>query len=151
MAESIVTNVVVPIDFPYNYRVGIYLEKYIRGLAEKKILGIKCPGCGKVVVPPRKLCGACNRVMEEWVEVGPEGTVESYTVGHVKLNKGLMEPCDPPQMLAMIKLDGATSLLVAEIKGMEPDGLKDGLRVRPVFKDPPTDSLEDLEYFEPAG
>jgi len=151
MAKSIVTNVVVPIDFPYNYRVGQYLEKYIQGLAEKKILGIKCPGCGKVVVPPRKICGTCNRVMEEWVEVGPEGTVESYTVGHVKLDKGKVETCDPPRLIAMIKLEGATSLLVAEVRGVEPGDLKDGLKVRAVFKEPPTDSLEDLDYFEPVG
>lgn len=150
MSESVVTNVVVPMNFPYNYRVGQYIETYILGLAEGKIMGVKCPGCGKVLVPPRKICGACDRVMEEWVEVGPEGTVENYTVGHVKLNLGEVERLDTPVLLALIKLDGADSLLAGEVRGIEPEKLGDGLRVRAVFKDPAEDNLSDLEYFEPT-
>lgn len=148
--RSVAANVVVPIDFPYNYRVGAYLEKYIQGLGQGKIYGIKCPGCGKVVVPPRKICGACNEIMEDYVEVGPEGTVEDYTVGHVKINLGQLEPVDPPQIIGLVKLEGADSLLAALIKGVEPGDLGEGLRVRAVFKDPPKDSLEDLDYFEPV-
>lgn len=113
--------------------------------------GGKVRGCGKVVVPPRKICGKCNRLMDEWVEVGPEGTVENYTVGHVTLNKGLIEPADPPVMLALIKLDGATSLLAGEVRGVEQADLKSGLRVKAAFADPAENSLADLDHFEPAG
>lgn len=149
--ENVVTNVIVPIDFAYSYRVGQYLEKYIRGLGQKKLLGIKCPDCGKVVVPPRKICGACDSIMEEWVEVGPEGTVENYTVGHIKLNKGLVEKADPPTIIALIKLDGASVPLAGVLRGMEPGEVENGSRVRAVFKDPPEESLFDLDHFEPAG
>jgi uncharacterized OB-fold protein len=150
-AERLVVDVQVPLDYTYNYRVGPYLEKYIKGLGEKKVLGVKCPGCSKVAVPPRKICGTCNKVMDEWVEVGPEGTVENFTIGHVKLDRGAVEKLDPPQLLAMIKLDGATVPLMGEIKGLEPAGLEKGLRVKAVFKDPAEDSVADLSHFEPAG
>lgn len=149
--EKLVVDVQVPVDYTYNYRIGPYLERYIKGLGEKKILGVTCPECSKVTVPPRKICGACNRVLDEWVEVGPAGTVENYTVGHVKINKGLVEKLDSPQLLAMIKLDGATVPLLGEIKGIEPTELKKGLRVKAVFKDPPEDSLSDLSHFEAEG
>jgi hypothetical protein len=149
--ERIVVNAAVPLDFTYNYRVGPYLETYIQELGGNKIMAVKCGGCGKVVVPPRKICGECNRLMDEWVEVGPEGTVENYTVGHVTLSKGLIEPADPPVMLALIKLDGATSLLASEVRGVEQADLKSGLRVKAVFADPAENSLADLDHFEPAG
>jgi hypothetical protein len=149
--KRIIANVVVPLDYTYNYRVGSYLERYIEELGGKKIMAVKCKGCSRVVVPPRKICGVCNRVMDEWVEVGPEGTIENYTVGHVTLSKGLLEPVDPPVTLALIKLDGATSLLAGEVKGVEQADLKNGLRVRAVFADPAENGLADLDHFEPAG
>lgn len=147
----VIANAVVPLDFTYNYRVGPYIERYIKGFGDKKILGVKCSGCSKVFVPPRKICGTCNRIMDEWVEVGPEGTVENYTVGHVTLNKGLVEEAETPVLLALVKLDGATGLLAGEVRGLEPAGLKSGVRVRAVFKDPAEDSLLDLDHFEPAS
>lgn len=149
--ERVIAQVMVPMDFTYNYRVGPYLEKYIQGLGQKKILGVKCPGCSRVVVPPRKICGTCNRIMDEWVEVGPEGTIENFTVGHVKLDKGAVEPVDSPVMLALIKLNGATALLPGEVRGIDPGELKNGLRVKAVFKDPSEDSLSDLDHFEPVA
>jgi uncharacterized OB-fold protein len=69
----------------------------------------------------------------------------------VKINKGLVEKLDSPQLLAMIKLDGATVPLLAEVKSIEPTELKNGLRVKAVFKDPPEDGLTDLSHFEPEG
>ena len=149
--ERIVANAVVPLDFTYNYRVGQYVERYIKGLGQKKIMGVKCPGDASVVVPPRKYCGRCNAIMDEWVEVGPEGTVENFTVGHVNLNRGAVEKADTEYVIALIKLDGATSLLPARVQGVSPTNVEVGMRVKAVFKDPAEDSLEDLSHFEPAG
>ena len=149
--ERIVANAVVPLDFTYNYRVGQYVERYIKGLGQKKIMGVKCPGDSSVIVPPRKYCGRCNEIMNEWVEVGPEGTVENFTVGHVNLNKGAVEKADTEYVVALIKLDGATSLLPAKVQGVSPVDVEVGMRVKAVFKNPAEDSLEDLSHFEPAG
>ncbi|PKQ28349.1 MAG: hypothetical protein CVT63_03295 [Candidatus Anoxymicrobium japonicum] len=148
--ERIVANVVAPLDFTYNYRVGQYIERYIKGLGQKKILGVKCPGDGAIVVPPRKYCGKCNSIMTEWVELGTGGTIENYTIGHVTMNKGLLENADAPSVLALIKLDGATSLLPAEVKDIAPADVRVGMRVKAVFKDSPEDSLADLSHFEPV-
>ncbi|MBU1671220.1 MAG: Zn-ribbon domain-containing OB-fold protein [Actinobacteria bacterium] len=150
--ERIVTTSVVPLDFTYNYRVGPYLENYIQGLGRKKILGSKCPDCGKVVVPPRKVCGLCNAIMdaEGLVECGPEGTVDNFTVGHVAVVKGLIEKLDVPQVLAMVVLDGASVPLLAELKGVEPSAVARGMKVKAVFRDPTENDLSDLSHFEPV-
>ena len=149
--EMVVANVVVPLDFTYEYRVGPYIERYIKGLGEKKILGTRCGCDGSVVVPPRKVCGRCNEVMDEYVEVGPEGTVENFTIGHVRLDKGLVEKADREYVVGLVKLDGATSLLPALVGGVSPSDVRKGMRVRAVFKDPAEDSLADLVHFEPVG
>src|SRR5674476_537783 len=133
--ERIVATAVVPLDFTYNYRVGQYVERYIKGLGQKKIMGVKCPGDSSVVVPPRKYCGRCNAIMDEWVEVGPEGTVENFTVGHVNLNKGAVEKADTEYVVALIKLDGASSLLPGKVQGVSPTDVELGMRVKAVFKD----------------
>ncbi len=148
--EQQIINSVVPLDFPYNYRVGIPLEKYIRGLAEGKLWAVTCPGCKKVVTPPRTICGICNKEMNEWVEVGPEGTVENYTIGYVTLDKGAVQDAGEPTLIGMIKLDGATSLLPGIITGMKPEELTLGARVRAVFKAEPEGTVQDLDHFEPV-
>jgi hypothetical protein len=140
----------VPMDFVYNYRVGSYVERYLGGFAEKKILGSKCPGCSKVAVPPRMYCGVCNKKMEEIVEISQEGTLENFTVGHVVLEKGQLSPAKKPYILGLIKLDGASSLLLAKVEGVSPAQVKAGLRVKAVWKDQVEGDYGDLDHFEPV-
>ena len=77
----------VPLTFMYNYRAGAYLERYLQGLTEKKILGVRCPQCKRVLLPPRSACGSCSTRPEEWVEVDSSGTLENFTVAHVTIEK----------------------------------------------------------------
>ena len=140
----------VPLTFGYKYRVGAWLDRYIDGLAEKKILGVKCPSCGRVIVPPRSVCGICYKKPTEWVEVGPEGELKNFTIGYVKLDAGEIKDADEPYVIGMIKLDGADSLLTALVKGVEPENLKVGLRLRAVFADEPKGVVNDLTHFEPV-
>ncbi len=141
---------VVPMDFTYNYRVGPYITRYLDGFKEKKILGSKCPGCSLVAVPPRKFCGVCNKVMEEMVEVSQEGTLENFTVGHVTIEKGKLSPADAPYVLGLVKLDGATSALLAKVEGVSPAEVKTGMKVKAVWKDPVEGDYGDLDHFEPV-
>lgn len=141
---------VVPMDFTYNYRIGPHITRYLDGFKEKKILGSKCPECSLVAVPPRKYCGVCNKVMTEEVEVGQEGTLENFTVGHVVLEKGALKPADVPYVLGMIKLEGGTSLLLARVEGVSPADVKMGMKVKAVWKDPVAGDYDDLDHFEPA-
>jgi len=140
----------VPLTFVYNYRVGASMERYLQGLAERKILGVRCPGCGRVLVPPRSACGRCAARPDEWVEVGPAGTLETFTVAHVTVEKGEVRDLDAPVIVGMIRLDGADSLLTARVRGVPHAECRVGRRVRAVWKEAPAGNLHDLVGFEPA-
>ncbi len=140
----------VPLTFMYNYRVGAFLEKYIQGLSEKKILGVRCPECKRVLLPPRSSCGSCSAKPAEWVDVKPEGVLVNFTVAHVNIEKGEVKDLEAPEIIGMIRLEGADSLLTAKVQGVPPDACEAGLRLRAVWKDPPEGTLLDLDHFEPV-
>lgn len=140
----------IPMDFTYNYRIGPYMTRYLEGFKERKILGSRCPGCRKIAVPPRKYCGVCNKVMEEFVELPQEGTLENFTVGHVVLEKGALKPAEAPYLLGLIRLDENASLLLARVEGLEPAEARQGLRVKAVWKDQVEGDYGDLDHFAPA-
>jgi uncharacterized protein len=140
----------VPLDFVYNYRVGTYIERYLEGFKEKKILASRCGDCGKVAVPPRMYCGPCNGRMEELLEVSQQGSLENFTIGHVLLEKGAVKAAPSPYMLGLIKLDGADSLLLARVEGVNAGAGALGMRVRAVWKDEVGGDYNDLDHFEPA-
>jgi len=141
---------VVPMDFTYNYRVGGYIERYLDAFKDKKILGVKCPSCGKVFVPPRMFCGACNKKLDDFVELSQEGTLENFTVGHVTIEKGQVKAAESPYILGMIKLEGADSLLLARVEGVSTGEVEKGMRVKAAWKDKVEGGYLDLDHFEPA-
>ena len=66
---------------PYRTTVGATGSKFLVELRDnKRIMGIKCPQCGSVYVPPRLSCPGCFSKMDEWVELNGKGTISSYTV-----------------------------------------------------------------------
>lgn len=140
----------VPMDFQYNNRVGPCIQKLLDGFGEKKIYGSRCPSCGKVVVPPRTVCGACNAKMEGFVEVAQEGILRSFTVGHVYLEKGQIMKADSPYVIGLVELDGVDSLFLARISGVEPSEVKEGMRVKAAWKDQVQGDYADLDHFRPA-
>lgn len=141
---------VAPLDFTYNYRVGSCLQRYIDALKGKKIIGAKCPQCGRVVVPPRKYCGECNKVRDEYVELSQEGTLENFTIGHVTLDKGRLNEADSPYIVGMIRLDGADNLLVGKVAGVSAGDVKAGMRLKAAWKDKTEGDYSDLDHFEPV-
>ena len=68
---------------PFNWSIGKHGSKFLAEIRDnKKIFGVRCPKCGKVYVPIRKVCGDCFIPMEELVELSGKGSVYmsvSYT------------------------------------------------------------------------
>ena len=145
-----IVNTIVPLTFMYNYRVGKSMDKYLKGLAGGKILGVRCEKCKRVIVPPRTMCGRCNVEMKEWVDVSQEGTLRNFTVGRVKIENGEIAALTEPQIIGMVKLENADSLLCAEIKGIPEGDLKAGIRVKAAWKEKRDGSVRDLDCFTPA-
>ena len=147
--EHHITQTMVPLSFEYKYHVGQAMERFLAALSEGKILGVKCPGCGRVVVPPRQVCGACNVEMTEWVEVGREGTLENYTVARVVIKDGEIADAPAPYVIGQIRLDGADSLLTAKVEAADLESLAVGMRVRAIFAAQPKGTVHDLDHFDP--
>ncbi len=138
----------VPITFLYKNRVGQFLEKYLDGLKEKKILGIQCPNCKKVYVPPRSVCGRCHKSMDNFVELEQYGTLENFTIAYVNIDNGEFKDTSP-YIIGMIKLSNADSLFSAVVKVNSIKDVKTGMKVKAVWSDTTKGNYNDLSHFEP--
>ena len=135
------------IKVPYKHTAGAYVEKFLTEIGKNnKIYGVKCPKCKKVSVPPKMICFECYEKMEEWVELGNQGTVKGFTV--ITHSTPVM-PLEPPYAYGIIRLDGADTDFVHIINESDPEKLKIGMRVRAVFKEKPSKTILDIEYFIP--
>ena len=114
----------------------------------KTIMGIKCPSCKKVYVPPRLHCPACFVKMSEWVKLSGKGTLETFTI--VRYPEPYM-PKEPPFAYGVIKLDGADTGLVHLLGGVELNKIKVGMKLEPVFKEKREGSILDIEHFKPSA
>jgi|WetSurMetagenome_2_1015567.scaffolds.fasta_scaffold739614_1 uncharacterized protein len=50
------------------------------GARAGKLLGLKCPGCGTVTCPPRKVCSGCGSENLDIIELSKKGEIISFTV-----------------------------------------------------------------------
>lgn len=52
--QARVTGVVTPVQLDYTYAASAEESRFLRGLAEGKVRGQRCPECEKVYVPPSR-------------------------------------------------------------------------------------------------
>ncbi len=132
------------------YTVGIAGERFFRTLKEKgEFTGTRCDGCGIVYVPGRIFCERCLLDLTEWVKIGPRGTLESWTMVYVGLDGKRLKN---PEMVGLIKLDGATTFLVHRLGNVKPAELCIGMRVTPLLKPKAKreGAITDILYFQPV-
>ena len=137
------------LEVPYRYFAGEFCSKFLVSLRDQgKILGCKCPKCGKVFIPPRSNCEQCFVKITDWVEIGPKGKVASFTVVRYKEP---YQPMEPPYVMALIRLQGADSDLTHLLGEVDPAQVKIGMEVEPVFSDSRKASILDIKYFKPVS
>lgn len=134
---------------PYSYFAGRLGSTFITTLRDKKkIMGVRCNKCKKVFVPPRQTCERCfEDIRNNWVDLKNTGEVSNFTVVRYD-DKHL--PRKAPFILAMIKLDGADTPMTHILEGVSPEDVKIGMRVEAVFAKQTTNTLLDIDHFEPA-
>lgn len=138
-------------EIEYRYAMGPYASKFFDGLREKKILGIRCPSCKRVLLPPRAFCDRCFIETKDWVQVSDMGIIESFIIVYRKFY-GLP---DPPYALGLIKLKGADEGILHFICGIDLSKpqealkkLKIGAKVRAVWSEKRVGSILDIKCFE---
>jgi uncharacterized OB-fold protein len=103
-------------------------------LAQGRIIGHKCPECGKVYMPPRGYCPLCvvETTEADEVEVANVGTITTFSVITPLQYQGQEETEDYVQ--ATLLLDGAdTTIMVMRMDGIAIGDVRMGMRVRAVF------------------
>ncbi|WP_285559961.1 Zn-ribbon domain-containing OB-fold protein [Actinoplanes regularis] len=144
-----VTVMTTPIRLSYTHTTSADESRYLRALAEGRLLGQRCPVCHKVYVPPR-VCPADGVPTQEEVTVHDHGTVTTFCVVNVPFAGQRLEP---PYVVAQILLDGADIPIPHLIVGLPAGQVRMGMRVAAVWRDPQswTTTPENIAHFRPTG
>jgi uncharacterized OB-fold protein len=138
------------VHLEYTYEPGLATSAFLRAIAERRIVGGRCPSCAGVYVPPRSRCPACRVGPMTDVELGDRGVVTAYTVVHLPFPEMTVEL---PFVSAWIRLDGADVSIPHLLGEVAPEDARIGQRVEAVWVEAgelaPT--WESIRYFRPSG
>ena len=139
-----------PAHLEYSYAAGKHGSYFFTNLRDnQKFMAVRCPECNKTYIPPRPVCGECFVPNDQWVEVGPQGTIEAWTVVYMPfMDPQTGKQREVPYGYAFIRLDGADNRLQHFIDESDPSKLAIGQRVEPVFKEKRAGTLADIEFFK---
>jgi uncharacterized OB-fold protein len=134
------------IKVPYSWSAGEVGTHFLTQLKAGRIVGTRCPACGKVSVPPRKSCGACFVPFERFVDVGPGGVLETFTRS---CYESAAQPAPRPAF-GLIRLDGADNSFLHHLDPASFDRWKPGARVEAVFREERRGHILDILHFKEA-
>jgi uncharacterized protein len=145
-----VTMTVAPVRLRYEHTASAAESAYLRALADGRLVGQRCPACGKVYVPARGTCPVDGVPTDREVELPDTGTVTTFSVVNVGYPG---QQVAPPYVAAAVLLDGADIAFQHLILGCDPGEVRMGLRVRAVWR-PPEErgtTADSISHFAPAG
>ncbi|MFQ5945413.1 MAG: Zn-ribbon domain-containing OB-fold protein, partial [Anaerolineae bacterium] len=139
----------IPIES--RYTAGLAGERFLRAIQERAaLLGVHCPNCDLTIVPPSIYCANCFEPVDDWVELPSRGKVQTFTVLHLDPDGAAAQR---PEILAVIRIDGAAGGLVHRMGEVVPEKIQIGMAVEPVFKaaQDRQGSILDIQYFRPVA
>jgi uncharacterized OB-fold protein len=139
-----------PLRLEYHFTAGETSSRFLRGFAEGKILGRRCPQCDKVYVPLRGNCPVCTSTMAEDVELAHRGTITKFCIVNLPFAARNIEI---PYVSASILLDGADIPIFHLIQEIPYDQIRIGMRVEAVWEEPDqrVPGMESIKHFRPTG
>lgn len=142
----------MPVRLSYTISAGYALSRFLRHLAEGRIVAERCSACSKVYVPPRGACPTCGIATSGEIEVKDHGTVTTFAVVNIPA-EGHAQELPLPYVCAYVLLDGADIPLLHLVQGISAAEVRMGLRVQAVWAPEVerTPSLTSIRYFRPSG
>jgi len=134
------------IEFDYTRSLGPVLSRFMTALAGRRILGTRGAD-GRVHAPPFEYDPVSSEPPGELIEVGPEGTVVSWSWMPEPLEG---QPLADPFAWALIRLDGADTAMLHAVDAGSAAAMRAGLRVRPRWSASRVGSIRDIACFEPC-
>ncbi len=136
------------LEYTYRRSVGPVLGRFFAGLRERRIEGVRTRG-GRVLVPPAEYDPDTGEATTDaFVEVGPGGTVTSWTWVAKPRAK---QPLQYPFAYALVKLDGADTPLLHAVDALSESRMRTGMRVRPRWRTETVGEISDIACFEPEA
>ena len=109
-------------NITYNHALGETASYFFSQIRDnQQIYGRRDPKSGRVLVPPRAFSDETLEPTKEWVPVGPEGTIECFTIVYEAFNN----LPDPPYAFGYVLLKGADTAIGGYFKGLD---LSDGAK-----------------------
>ena len=145
-----VTMMSAPVRLHYEHTASPEESRFLRGLAEGRLLAQRCPVCSKVYIPPRGACPTDGVPTTDEVELPDRGIVTTFCIVNVDYPG---QRVSAPYVAAAVLLDGADIPFQHLILGCDPDEVRMGMRVRAEWK--PREewgtTLENIDHFRPTG
>ncbi len=135
------------LEYPYTRSVGPVIGRFLGGLRDRKIEGIRTKD-GRVLVPPAEYDPVTSEALSEFVEVGQAGVVNTWAWVSEPRPK---HPLDRPFAWALIQLDGADTALLHAIDAGDESKMSTGMRVQVRWRDETVGMITDIECFEPEA
>jgi uncharacterized OB-fold protein len=103
-------------NITYNHALGETASWFFAQIRDNaKIYGRRCAASGRVMVPPRSFSDQTLRPTTEWVEVGPGGRIETFTIVYEQFQN----LPDPPYVLGYVLLDGGDAAMGGFFKSID--------------------------------
>jgi hypothetical protein len=136
------------LEYPYVRSVGPVIGAFLTGLRDGKVVGITGSG-GKVIVPPTEYDPETGEETAGLVDVGPEGTVTSWSWVPQPRRK---HPSQEPFAWVLVRFDGADTSFLHILKAGSIGDVHTGLRVRPEFlpEAERVGHVRDIRHFVPV-
>jgi uncharacterized OB-fold protein len=137
-----------PFETFYMNYAGAICSKFLTELRDnKRIMGIKCPQCNRVLVPARPTCARCFAQTEGWVAVSDRGKLITHTTALQTLP---CHPGPPPITYGVIQLEGADTGLVHLLGEVKLKDISIGMGLQAVFNNERKGDIRDIKYFRPV-
>ncbi|MBI4728198.1 MAG: GNAT family N-acetyltransferase [Acidobacteria bacterium] len=134
-------------DLSWRYAPGAAMGEFLAGLRKRRILALRCEGCGRRYLPPRPFCGECRRRPSGWVPVAHEGTLEAWTVVHQPMLDGRTGKARPSPYGMLVRPDGADTTINHLLVEPGPVRPAIGQRVHAVWGETLRGAVDDIEGF----
>jgi uncharacterized protein len=139
-------------NITYRHALGETASYFFANIRDhRKLYGRRCGSTGRVLAPPRAFSDQSLKPTTEWVEVGPDGVIEAFTIVYEEFQN--LPP--PPYAFGYVRLDNADTAIGGFFRGVDltnaakaADKLKIGTRVTTKFADVRTGDVLDF-WFEP--
>ncbi|MBM3316000.1 Zn-ribbon domain-containing OB-fold protein, partial [candidate division WOR-3 bacterium] len=138
-------------DAKYAWDRGVAMTRYLAGLEQGRLLGVRCDCCNRTMIPPRAFCEQCFRPVDAWVELQDTGTVNTFSLCYVTWD---VQRIKNPQIPAVVEIDGASpGMGIMHLLGdVDPKKVRRGMKVKAVWKpaEEREGSITDIRYWKPV-